>query len=78
MLLTGVLAGILPGNLLGQQLAGLFLKSLGAAGFRFLVDGRAVFGWIPGVTVVTVAAAIQLGLLEIGHIRAYECCMGKE
>ena len=78
VLLTGVLAGILTGNLLGQQLAGLFLKSLGAAGFRFLVDGRAVFGWIPGVTVVTVAAAILLGLLEIGHIRAYECCMGKE
>ena len=78
VLLTGVLTGILSGNLLGQQLAGLLLKSLGAAGFRFLIDGRAVFGWIPGVTVVTVAAAILLGLLEIGHIRAFECCMGKE
>lgn len=78
VLLAGVLAGILTGNLLGQQLAGMFLKSLGAAGFRFLIDGKAVFGWVPGVTVITVSCAVLLGLSEVKHIRAYECCMGKE
>ena len=78
VLLMGILAGIASGNLLGQQLAGVFLKTLGATGFRFLVDCRAVFGWIPGVTAITVFCAIGLGLSQVKHIRAYECCMGRE
>lgn len=78
VLLMGILAGILAGNLLGQQLAGAFLKTLGATGFRFLIDGKAVYGWIPGITVITVLCACLLGLSEVKHIRAYECCMGKE
>ena len=78
VLLMGILAGILAGNLLGQQLAGAFLKTLGATGFRVLIDGKAVYGWIPGITVITVLCACLLGLSEVKHIRAYECCMGKE
>lgn len=78
VLLAGVLMGILSGNLLGEQLAGLFLKSLGATGFRFLIDGKAVWGWIPAVTLITVFCGILPGLSQINHIRAYECCMGKE
>ncbi len=78
VLLAGILAGILSGNLLGEQLAGIFLKTLGATGFRFLIDDHAVCGWIPAVAVVTVFCAILLGLSQIRHIRAYECCMGKE
>lgn len=78
VLLAGILAGILSGNLLGEQLAGIFLKALGATGFRFLVDYRAVCGWIPAVAVITVFCAVLLGLSQIKHIRAYECCMGKE
>lgn len=78
VLLAGILAGILSGNLLGEQLAGLFLKTLGATGFRFLMNYQAVCGWIPAVTVVTVFCGGLLGLSEIKHIRAYECCMGKE
>ena len=78
VLLMGILAGIASGNLLGQQLAGMFLKTLGATGFRFLMDGKAVFGWIPGVTAITVFCAIGLGLSQVKHIRAYECCMGRE
>ena len=78
VLLMGILAGILAGNLLGQQLAGAFLKTLGATGFRFLIDGKAVYGWIPGITVITVLCACLLGLSGVKHIRAYEYCMGKE
>ena len=78
VLLVGILAGILSGNLLGEQLAGRFLKTLGATGFRFLIDYGAVWGWVPAVAVVTVFCAILLGLSQIKHIRAYECCMGKE
>ena len=78
VLLAGILAGILSGNLLGEQLAGIFLKTLGATGFRFLIDYQAVCGWIPVVAVITVFCAVLLGLSQIQHIRAYECCMGKE
>ena len=78
VLLVGILMGILSGNLLGQQLTGIFLMTFGATGFRFLIDGKAVCGWIPGVTVITVFCGGLLGLLQIKHIRAYECCMGKE
>ena len=78
VLLAGILAGILSGNMLGEQLAGLFLKTLGATGFRFLIDYGAVCGWVPAVAVVMVFCAILLGLSQIKHIRAYECCMGKE
>lgn len=78
VLLAGILTGILTGNLLGQQLAGLFLKTLGATGFRFRIDYPAVCGWIPGIAAVTVLCGGLLGLMQIKHIRAYECCMGKE
>ncbi|MDO4331007.1 MAG: ABC transporter permease [Lachnospiraceae bacterium] len=78
VLLTGILTGILSGNLLGERLAGMFLKTLGATGFRFLIDYKIVCGWIPGIAVITVFCAILLGLSEIKNIRAYECCMGKE
>ena len=78
VLLAGVLAGMLSGNLLGERLAGMFLKTLGAAGLRFLVNYRAVCGWIPVLTGICVCCAVLLGLTQIKHIRAYECCMGKE
>lgn len=78
VLLAGILAGILSGNLLGGKLVGLFLKTLGATGFRFQIDYKTVCVWIPVITVLTVFSAILLGLLEIKNIRAYECCMEKE
>lgn len=78
VVVTGILAGILSGNLLGEKLAGLLLKTLGATGFHFLIDYKAVCVRIPGIAVVTVLCAILLGLLEIKNIRAYECCRGRE
>ena len=59
-------------------LAGMLLKTLGATGFRFLIDYKIICGCIPAVTAITVFCAILLGLSEVKHIRAYECCMGKE
>ena len=78
VLLAGILTGILSGNLLGEQLAGIFLKTLGATGFRFLINYKAVCGWVPAVAVISVFCAILLGISQMKHIRAYECCMGKE
>ena len=77
-ILAGILSGILSGNLLGEQLAGIFLKTLGATGFRFMIDYQAVWGWISAAAVITVFCAILLGLSQIKHIRAYECCMEKK
>ena len=78
VLVTGVVMGILAGNLLGGKLAGLLLKNLGAAGFRFLIDVKAVCGWIPAAAAVTVLCAVFLGLSEIKNIKACECCVGRE
>lgn len=78
VLLAGILAGIASGNLLGEQLAGMFLKALGATGFRFLIDYGAVWGWIPAAVVITVFCACLPGLSQVKHIQANECCMGKE
>ena len=78
VLLAGILAGIASGNLLGKQLAGVFLKALGATGFRFLIDYGAVWGWIPAAAVITAFCACLPGLSQIKHIQANECCMGKE
>ena len=78
VLMAGILTGILSGNLLGEQLAGIFLKTLGATVFRFLINYKAVCGWVPAVAVISVFCAILLGISQMKHIRAYECCMGKE
>lgn len=78
VLIGSILGGILFGNLLGEKLAGMLIKTLGAAGFHFLTDYQAVCGWIPVVTVITVVCAILLGTLEIKNINAYECCTEKE
>ena len=78
VVLAGILAGVLSGNLLGEYVSGLLLKSLGATGFHFQIDLRIVCGCIPGITMIAVLCAILLGLSEMKHIRAYECCVGKE
>lgn len=76
--LAGILAGVLAGNLLGGKIAGLFLHTLGASGFRFLVDYRVAGIVLPGIAFLTASCAGFLGLSEIKNIRAYECCGGKE
>ena len=65
-------------GLIDETELGIFLKTLGATGFRFLINYKAVCGWVPAVAVISVFCAILLGISQMKHIRAYECCMGKE
>lgn len=63
---------------MGEKLAGLGLKSLGATSFHFIVDYKVVFIMIPVITIIIILCAIELGLREIKRIKPFECCMGKE
>lgn len=76
--LAGILIGTLAGTLLGEVLAGVGLRSLGATGFRFIMDGRIIGIVIPALTFLTAAAAVILGVRDIAKVKAYECCCGKE
>ena len=78
VILFGILIGILAGNVLGEKLAGLGLKSLGATSFHFIVDYKVVFIMIPVITIIIILCAIELGLREIKRIKPFECCVGKE
>lgn len=69
----GIAAGILAGVFPGQLLAGLFLSSLGAQGFRFIINPVHVFMMVPLISLFTVFVAAWAGLLEIKAIRAFEC-----
>lgn len=71
---AGIVAGTAGGIWLGEQLAGMFLRSLGAAGFRFLLDVRTVGCLFPMLVLFTAAAAAIPGLSGLKKIKAYECC----
>ena len=74
----GIVAGIILGNILGQQIAGMMLGSLGASGFKFIVDPFTVYAVIPSLVLVTAMLAVLNSLREINSIKAYECCVGRE
>ena len=74
----GTAAGVCLGFGPGQHLAGLPLGSLGASGFRFIIDPVRVFLVIPVITVVVAMLAARVSLAEISRIRASECCAGRE
>jgi len=69
----GIVVGILAGVFPGQLLAGIFLSSLGAQGFRFIINPVHVFVLVPVISLFTVLAAAWAGLIEIRSIRAFEC-----
>ena len=70
---------MMPANLLGGKLADrLNKKNIIIVGDIVSVVCYIICGCIPAVTAITVFCAILLGLSEVQHIRAYECCMGKE
>ena len=71
--LIGIVVGIFAGVVPGQFIAGLFLSSLGAQGFRFIINPAYVFALAPALAVFTSFAAAGIGLLEIKTIRAFEC-----
>ena len=76
--LGGTAAGVGLGLGPGQHLAGLLLGSLGASGFRFIIDPVRAFLVIPVITVVVAMLAARASLVEINRIRANECCTGQE
>ncbi|MBQ1492895.1 MAG: ABC transporter permease, partial [Blautia sp.] len=77
-ILGGLAAGIFLGIGPGQRLAGLFLGSLGASGFSFLIRPERVFFLIPLVLVLAAASCAWISLREINQIMPYECCLRRE
>lgn len=75
---AGIISGIVSGNLFGERLCGLILKSFGADSFRFVISWERIAGLIPVVLLGPAVLAILAGIRKIGQIKAYECCMGKE
>lgn len=76
--IVGVAAGVLLGCLGGETLCGMVLKSFGADGFRFILHPAQLLAGLPLIVLGTAALAIEAGIKEIKHIKAYECCIGKE
>ena len=77
-ILIGTAAGVFLGVVPGQNLAGLFLGSLGASGFQFIIDPVRTFILVPALIVMVAVFAAGAGLKEIDRIKAYECCTGRE
>lgn len=75
---AGIVLGLFLGNLFGESLCGVALKAFGADSFRFVVDLKQVLVLIPAVLSGAAIPAILAGIAEVGKIKAYECCMGRE
>ncbi len=74
---AGAAAGLLAGNLLGEGLCGMILKSFGAEGFHFVISWELLVG-IPAAVLGASVPALLAGIAEIGRIKAYECCNRRE
>ena len=76
-LVVGIIGGTVGGCILGEDICGLALQSLGASNFKFDLSVGMV---ATNLVVSTVAAvlAICLGTKEVENIRAVECCRGRE
>lgn len=77
-IIAGTILGIILGVFGGQALAGTMLKSLGASGFRFILNLVAIFVLIPVVSLAVSTGAVLVSVREISNIKAYECCVGRE
>lgn len=75
---VGIVLGLFLGNLFGESLCGMALTAFGADRFRFVVDLKQVLVLIPAVLAGAAIPAILAGIAEVGRIKAYECCMGRE
>ena len=76
--LAGICAGIVLGSLTGERLCAMVLQSFGADSFRFVTDWGRIAIRIPAVLAGPAVLAVLAGIWHIRHIRAYECCMGRE
>ncbi|MCI8294097.1 MAG: FtsX-like permease family protein [Hespellia sp.] len=76
--IVGIGAGLFLGNLFGENLCGMILKSFGADSFQFVIAWKQILVMIPSVILVTTIVAVWAGIAEIRRMKACECCMGKE
>lgn len=75
---AGLSAGLLAGNLFGESLCGIILKSLGADDFRFVISWGHILALLSGFLLGPAVLAVMSGIMEINKIRACECCRGRE
>lgn len=76
--LTGAVIGVFAANILGEGLCGAALQMFGADSFKFVIDGVRAYLILPGIMLITSAAAVFAGIYPIKKISAFECCYGKE
>ncbi len=62
---SGVVIGIILGIFLGQEIAGMMLASLGAAGFKFLIDPAMVFILVPLGAFAVAILGVRAGSREV-------------
>lgn len=77
-MIPGILVGMVLGNFAGEQLCGMALQSLGADGFRFVVNPWEAVCIIPALALAAGLAAMYIGTREIRNIRPVECLQGRE
>ncbi|MGN0412379.1 MAG: ABC transporter permease [Lachnospiraceae bacterium] len=77
-MIPGILVGMVLGNFAGEQLCGMALKSLGADGFRFVMNPWEAVCIIPALALAAGFAAMYIGTREIRNIRPVECLQGRE
>lgn len=68
-IISGVILGIILGIFLGQEIAGMMLGALGAAGFKFIIDPAAAFILVPGFAVIVAVLAVRSGSREVRTIK---------
>lgn len=71
--LFGLLAGILAGNIFGEGVCGMLLRSFGADSFRFVTDRVRLLFTVPAVSMAAVMGAAVAAVEKIKEIYAYEC-----
>lgn len=75
---AGVISGLVLGTLLGEGLCGMVLKSLGADSFRFVIRWSCLLAGIPAILLGASISAVLMGTAEVQHIKASECCTGRD
>ncbi|MBP3469298.1 MAG: hypothetical protein J6K26_07255 [Lachnospiraceae bacterium] len=75
--IAGIFLGTFSGCILGEDICGVALQSLGAVGFRFALDIRSILGNILFGSLSAIVA-IYLGSNGIKNVKAVECCKGRE
>ena len=76
-ILVGIILGTISGCILGEEICGVALKSLGADGFKFIINiWSVIINMILGG--LATMLAVYVGSNGIKNINAVECCRGRE